>query len=116
MELASLVASMTRRQMTLRPSALQALKHSWFVSESDEELPREVRAKLVGCGAAQVTREQIAMDLAAANNLQELRLLVEELRRRPQEVEGLLKEHGVRPQVAREHGRLGGRSRGCLYI
>ena len=111
LQLAALVASMTRRQMALRPSAARARRHEWFASESDEELPREVRAKLVGCGAAQVSREQIAMELAAGNNLQDLRLLVEELRRRPQEVERLLREHGVRAGVAREHQWLGRRRR-----
>lgn len=114
-ELGSLVSAMTQRNMSLRPSAAQALKHEWFRLESDADLPAENRAALIGSSTAQCLREQVMYELASKNNLRELRELQQTLRSSSKTpsapcegVVELLVDYGVRGGCAREYAALCG--------
>ncbi|CAE7207790.1 CPK2 [Symbiodinium pilosum] len=78
-DLKDLLACMLHRNMEQRPSANMAKQHAWFAADSDESLPAETLAALLGSSAAECLREQVVYELAFKNNLKELRGLYADL-------------------------------------
>jgi len=91
-ELRDLVLSMTNRDHRHRLRASQALEHTWFDSDSDADLPDEVLSRLLASSGSDFDEAAVLDAMAEACNLNQLRVLQEELRERDANGSGVVSE------------------------
>lgn len=75
-ELTDLVSMMLSKDPAGRPRAAQALKHSWFSSSTDAELPKETIATLISGSASAFCQAELMQALARTCNLCSMRAIL----------------------------------------
>jgi len=101
--LQKLCDSMTRKDRTERPRALQALEHRWFSSESDGHMPPTSLKGLITTASAHHNMDHIAQKLATGNNLHDLRVLHKKLQTADTASRGRADAHTC-ARILQEHG------------